>query len=246
MPATPPASSAVQRNVQPVRLTEESLTTLWPFKAKAAIFDFDGTIAHSLDIWKTVDDIFFARRGLTYAPDYAHQLSILGFEDGARYTIEMYGLNDTPEQICAEWNQLGRELYQTKVNLRPYAEAYVTALADMKIPIGLATTNRPYVLEAVAPRINLDALFPVRVYGQDVAHKTKQDPDIYLECARRLNVSPHECAVFEDIPTGIQTARRAGMTTVAVLTNPIHQDEEAVTQMADYIIEDWQIFKRLL
>ena len=58
------------------------------FAFRAAIFDFDGTLADSCDVWAQVDRDFFAARGLAYSPEYAETLALLGFEEGARYTVE--------------------------------------------------------------------------------------------------------------------------------------------------------------
>lgn len=221
------------------------LRDLCPFSYRGAIFDFDGTLADSLDVWKRVDDLFFSRRGLTYNPDYAEKLSTLGFEDGARYTIETYGLTDTPEAICKEWNELGCELYRTEVQLRPGAESYLRTLKQQGVPIALATTNDPSVIEAARPHIPLDELFPTRVHGCEVAHRTKDHPDIYLEAARRIAVEPCDCVVFEDLPTGIETAHAAGMTTVAVITGSTQQDVDRLVHHADYVIDSWLVFDNL-
>lgn len=59
------------------------------FAFDAAIFDFDGTLADSCRVWREVDRDFFEARGLTYTPEYGERLAVLGFEDGARFTIEI-------------------------------------------------------------------------------------------------------------------------------------------------------------
>ena len=213
---------------------------LWPFAFKGAIFDFDGTVADSLGVWKRVDDIFFARRGLTYSPDYAEQLSMLGFEDGARFTIEAYGLHDTPQQICDEWNALGCELYRTNVQLRPGAATYIEALHRRGIPVALATTNAPTVISAMEERVPLQKLFPIRVHGCEVEHRTKDHPDIYIEAARRIGVAPANCVVFEDLAAGLICARAIGMKTVAVYTETGRQNREELTELADYVLPGWE------
>lgn len=212
---------------------------LWPFAFKGAIFDFDGTVADSLDVWEKVDAIFFGRRGLTYKPDYAETLSTLGFEDGARFTIETYGLSDTPEAICDEWNDLGRELYRTDVTLRPGAARYIEALQEAGIPVALATTNHPAVINAMEERVPLEGLFPIRVHGCEVEHHTKEHPDIYLEAARRMGVAPMDCVVFEDLPAGIRCAHGIGMKTVAVFTNDSRQNKDSLVEVADYVLANW-------
>lgn len=207
---------------------------------QAAIFDFDGTLADSDGVWRRVDQIFFERRGLTFSDDYAEKLSVLGFEDGARYTIDAYDLDDTPEEVCEEWNQLGRELYATEVCLRPGAAAYVQALRAAGVPVALATTNAAEVIAAMEPREQVRSLFDARVHGAEVPHHTKDYPDIYLEAAARLDVEPGGCVVFEDILPAVLTAKRAGMRAVGVRTGSAHQKWELISKAADLTLDGWE------
>ena len=215
------------------------LDDLWPFSFGGAIFDFDGTLAESLEVCPRVDDLFSARLGMTYNADYAQRLSLLGFEDGARYTIDAYGLDETVEDSCREWNALGRQLYETEVVLREHAQAYLEALASAGVPVAMATTNDASVVGAMEPRVPVSRLLPVRVYGAEVAHKTKEHPDIYLEAARRMGVDPGDCVVFEDLPAGLICARHVGMHTVGGLTGAPDQNVELLTKAAELVIPDW-------
>ncbi|MBK8742470.1 MAG: HAD family phosphatase [Betaproteobacteria bacterium] len=60
--------------------------------------------------------------------------------------------------------------------------------------------------------------FDTAVGAADVRHG-KPEPDIFLEAARRMDVAPEQCLVFEDAPLGIEAARRAGMRAVALTTS---------------------------
>jgi beta-phosphoglucomutase-like phosphatase (HAD superfamily) len=44
----------------------------------------------------------------------------------------------------------------------------------------------------------------------------KPAPDIYVEAARRLGTAPERCIAIEDTPTGLASAKAAGMLTVQV------------------------------
>jgi beta-phosphoglucomutase-like phosphatase (HAD superfamily) len=46
--------------------------------------------------------------------------------------------------------------------------------------------------------------------------QSKPEPDVYLEAAKRLGVSPHECIAVDDSAAGIYSAARAGMCPIAV------------------------------
>jgi HAD superfamily hydrolase (TIGR01509 family) len=59
-------------------------------------------------------------------------------------------------------------------------------------------------------KIELHSLFDAIVAAEDTA-RHKPEPDVFLEAARRLQVTPTRCLVFEDTDIGITAARRAGM-----------------------------------
>ena len=212
---------------------------LWPFSFGAAVFDFDGTIARSGHVWSQVDHVFLESRGIEWTPDLSAELASRGFSKGAEYVIERYGLDETPEAICREWDAMGSELYPRLVELRPGAERYVRSLRAAGVPCALATTNDSRVLGSLAPRIDVEDLFDTVVYGNDVA-RDKNHPDIYLEAARRLGVPASSCVAFEDIAPALRSARTAGMATCAVCSGDETQDVPAVSAAADMLLCDWR------
>lgn len=208
-----------------------------PLGARAAIFDFDGTLADTAHIWYEVDHTFLSRRGLPYTPDYPTRLAALGFVGGAYYTIERYGLSETAEQICAEWTELSHELYRRTVVLRPGAKDYVQRLRSAGVPCALATTNDAAVLYDMR-HIDVASLFDACVFGAEVGCG-KDRPDIYLEAARRLGMDVCDCLVFEDIVPALRSARIAGAQTCAVRANDRSQAWDEAKKLADMWIEDW-------
>ncbi len=214
-----------------------------PAAFDAAIFDFDGTIALSGAVWHEVDVAFFARRGLPLEPDVPGKLAALGFEEGADYLIDRYGLEETPQAIMAEWDGLAGELYQTMVELRPGVETYVARLRRAGIGVALATTNHRDVIERLAPRIDVAEVFDEVVYAIEVG-APKSEPDVFLEAARRLGAEPGRTVVFEDIPIALATARRAGFATVGVASGDPTQDVAEVRAESDLLIEDWTDLSR--
>ena len=117
--------------------------------------------------------------------------------------------------------------------------AATEGLWEEGVPIALATTNDPYVLSAMAPRVDVAELFDAVVCGKEVAHATKDHPDVYLEAARRLGVDPAACLVFEDILPGVRSARGGGMMTCAVRCADPRQPREALRHEADLWLDSW-------
>lgn len=212
---------------------------LWPPAFQGAIFDFDGTVALTGGIWERVDREFLSARNLEYTSQFARDLSLLGFERGARFVVERFGLDEDPADICREWNRIGARIYAQEVSLRPGAAQYILTLRRTGVRCALATTNDANVIDSMKPRVDADLLFDARVHGSEVA-RTKEFPDIYLEAASRLGVDPGRCVVFEDIAPGLRSASLAGMTTCAVRSDDPGQDEKELARAADLWLDDWR------
>lgn len=65
----------------------------------AAIFDLDGTILDSMDVWEHIDELFLHKRGLSVPLNYVTEICSRSFEEAARYTIELFGLSESVESI---------------------------------------------------------------------------------------------------------------------------------------------------
>ena len=68
----------------------------------------------------------------------------------------------------------------------------------------------------------------------------KPAPDIFLTAAKRLGVTPSDCLVFEDAPSGMKAARAAGMAVVVV---PEPEMDKSRYTAADEILQSLQEFK---
>lgn len=85
----------------------------------------------------------------------------------------------------------------------------------LAVPIGVASNSDRWRLDLVLSSAGIRHLFDVTVAGDEVV-EPKPAPDIYLRVSELLGVSPGECIVIEDSPTGVTAARAAGMTVVVV------------------------------
>lgn len=92
------------------------------------------------------------------------------------------------------------------------------------IPYAIATSTLAAAAATKLALADLSERFPVVVTGEQVA-RSKPAPDIYLEAANRLGVSPARCVAFEDSDLGLEAAMAAGMRAVAVPDlKPVHPE----------------------
>ena len=89
------------------------------------------------------------------------------------------------------------------------------------VPKAIGSNAEVANIQFVLEHFGLKKYFDIIVDGYQVS-RPKPFPDIYLRCAELLGVTPGNCIVFEDSPTGIEAGRAAGMRLVGVETTPTH------------------------
>ena len=180
-----------------------------------ALFDLDGTLIDSADVWARIDAEFLRRRGLAVPDDYMCAVSSKKFSEAAVYTIARFGLDETAEALAAEWLEMARREYGSGVFLRPHAGEYLRWLKARGVKLGTVTGLPHSLAEAALKNNGVYALFDAFT-SADETPRGKEHPAVYLLAARRLGVTPADCAVFEDVPACLESARAAGMKIFAV------------------------------
>jgi HAD superfamily hydrolase (TIGR01509 family) len=202
---------------------------------KAAIFDFDGTIADSCYVWDAVDKHFFESRGMAMPSDYAKKISTYNMYDGAVFTKNEYSLPESLEDIMQEWQNGAIAEYEQNVSLKEGAKEYITKLKTEGIKIGLATSASPEFYIPVLKKNGIYNLFDAFADGNS-GMRSKSFPDIFLYCAKLLDTKPEDCYVYEDILPAVISAKSVGMFTTAVYEPKSNPDREQIQKIADRYI----------
>jgi HAD superfamily hydrolase (TIGR01509 family) len=76
--------------------------------------------------------------------------------------------------------------------------------------MAVASGSREEIVHRILKRIGLADVFD-HILGAEATDKHKPEPDVFQEAARRLNVAPEKCRVYEDADLGVEAAHRANM-----------------------------------
>ena len=205
---------------------------------KAYIFDLDGTLIDSADVWKNIDIQFLKKRGIDIPDEYAKMVSTMNFYDAAVYTKTRFGLDDTPEQMIKEWFDMALYEYANNIKALPYAREYLHKIRDEGAKTALATASHKELYTAVLKSNGIYECFDCFVTTDEV-ERGKGFPDVYLRAADILGYAPNECIVFEDIIEGIRGAKLGGFAAAAVINSFFPEDNKLMRSEADIYISDF-------
>lgn len=205
----------------------------------AVIFDFDGTLADSMWVWDEVDRVFLARRGIPYTDEFGEMIAVLGFESGADFAIEHFGLDENPEDIIEEWKASAEEGYATHVMLKSGALDYLRLCKEQGMPMAIATSLQRHLLEPALVNNGILDLFDVICVCDELQCGGKSNPTVYLEAARQLGVPAERCAIFEDVATAARSAKETGAYVVGVYDEHKQQATDELKSIVDLFITDY-------
>lgn len=189
---------------------------------QALIFDLDGTLVDSMpahfQAWCKAladqgqagvfpEDVFYAMGGRPTR-------DIVGIINGEQ------GLSLDPDRVAAAKKRHFLKSL-SKIELIPEVAAVAEKFRG-KLPMAVASGGSREVVEKTLQILGISDWFDEVVSSNEVK-QGKPAPDIFLEAAKRLDVEPGECLVFEDARAGILAAREAGMEVVTVPTH-LHLD----------------------
>jgi len=180
----------------------------------AVVFDLDGVIIDSEELWNEVRESLARERGGRWSAQAQANMMGMSSTEWSRYLHDVVGLTEPPEEINRE--VVSRMLASYSEGL-PLIDGAVDAVQRLAAHwrLGLASSSNRALIDRVLEVSGLAPYFEVTVSSEEVA-QGKPAPDVYLEAARRLGVEPARSVAIEDSASGIRSAHSAGMHVVAI------------------------------
>jgi HAD superfamily hydrolase (TIGR01509 family) len=193
---------------------------------EAVVFDLDGVLLDSEQVWDEVREVLVKERGGRWHDRAQAEMMGMSSVEWSRYMHDELGVPDTPEEISADVVRRLEEVYRKRLPLIDGAHEAVERLAACW-PLGLASSSNREVIDLVLDRSGLARFFRVTVSSEEVP-RGKPAPDVYLEAAGGLGVPPERCTAVEDSHNGIRSAKAAGMRVIAIPNQHYPPGEEAL------------------
>jgi pyrophosphatase PpaX len=202
---------------------------------KAVLFDLDGTLLDSSRaITDAVENVLKARGLRCNRNDVA---GMIGAPLENIFAVLVPNLS-TEEvwRLVLEYRKYYMAHHLERTSIYPLTRVLLTRLKARGYKLGIVTgKHREPVVDAL-DHFGISGFFDAVVTGYEVKNH-KPAPDIVLEAAKRLGVSPKECVVVGDSPLDVEAGRRAGSLTVAVLSD-LYSRNQLENAKPTVIVED--------
>jgi HAD superfamily hydrolase (TIGR01509 family) len=207
-------------------------------RSSTVIFDLDGTLIESEQIWRDVRRAFVVEHGGHWIDGAQERMIGMRTSEWARYVHDDLGVPLVPDAIAEQVVNAVAQALARNVPVLPGADGALARLAAA-FPLGLATSAARPVAETVLAKTGWSKYFAVVVSADDVA-RGKPAPDVYLRALELMEADPRHTAAIEDSANGIRSAYAARLAVIAVPNREFPPDRQALalaTRVLDTIGE---------
>lgn len=181
-------------------------------KMNYSIFDVDGTILDSMEVWNTLASRYIQSLDRIPEKKLDKIVSEMSLEQSAIYLKKHYRINKQEEVIISEVLNLISDFYKHEVKLMPGFKDFITHFDSMNV---IGTSCDEKLVKSALKRLG------VLDYFEDImtcskVNKGKDDPNFYLACAGVLKQKPENVFVFEDADYCIDAARKVGFKVIKI------------------------------
>ena len=182
----------------------------------AVIFDIDGLLINSEPLWNQAAAEIFRQYGIISTEEQYALTTGLRSKEFVTHWLLQHKIPSTEfERVEDKIVQLALKLIDKDATLMPGVEHIFQFFLKRDFKIGLATSSPAELIEWVKDKLGIRSFIQASCSAQHLPY-AKPHPQVYLDCAAALHVSPLACICFEDSVYGMTAAKAARMTCVVV------------------------------
>lgn len=177
-----------------------------------SIFDVDGTILDSMEVWNTLASQYVQSLGMVPEKNLDEIVSDMSLEQSATYLKNHYKISKQEERIISEVLNFISDFYEYEVNLMPGFKEFISHYDSINV---IGTSCDEELVKIALNRLGVLNYFEDIITCSKV-NKSKDDPDFYLACAQVLKQRPEDIIVFEDADYCIDVAKKVGFKVIKI------------------------------
>lgn len=180
------------------------------------IFDMDGLLIDSEPCWEEAGAETLKQYGIVLTNQQYQTTTGLRTKEWIDWWFTHFNI-DKSFSTAAGDTIVAQALEKIKADgvCMPGVEYIFNFFKERNFHIGLATSSPVELIKIVTEKLKIHHLIEAYSSAEELEH-SKPHPQVYLNCAEKLNVSPLQCVCFEDSFNGMISAKAARMKCVVV------------------------------
>ena len=188
---------------------------------EAIIFDMDGLLIDSEPIWREAEKEIFAEVGITLTDEMCFTTVGLRIDEVVNHWHAKFPWeNPSQEMVKEKVIDQVIELILQKGEILPGVIQTIEYFHSKNYPLAIASASSMRIIDAVTEKLKIKKYFTI-IHSAEFEEYGKPHPAVFISTAKKLNVLPQNCLVFEDSLNGVIAAKAARMKVIAV-PEPIH------------------------
>lgn len=201
---------------------------------KYAIFDLDGTLLDSSEMWQNLGSRYLALHGITARDDLSSVMKTMTMPESAKFLRENYSLSFSADEIVRQISRMMQDYYVRQVGFRSGAPKLLAFLRSRCVKMSIATAGDTSLGMAALRRLGVADFFSGAVSCAEYGAKTS--PEIFYAAAELIYAVYDETLVVDDSLHAVRTAKRAGFQ-VASVRDISERNQDELRRISDFYAE---------
>lgn len=202
---------------------------------KGILFDFDGTLANTIDLIVASFE-YSCQKVLGLKPARNNIINTIGLPLADAFIV-LTNAPDKLEELRAAYGWFNKEHHDAMIEPIPGVKALLAALKKRGFKIAVVTSKKPPMLQRGLDCLGLSQYIDAKVTVLDTEFGKPHPAPVLLGC-QRLGLEPQECICVGDSPYDMQSGRAAGTVTAAVKYTAFALDKVLLEGIPDFVIDD--------
>lgn len=198
---------------------------------KTAIFDVDGTLLDSMQMWINFGKDYLTLKGVEFPCDIDETIQYFSLRETAEYFSSVFGLG-TADDIEEDIKRVTEQFYFEKVRPKEGVTELLGILRENGVRMYVATATYSSLIRPALERLGLLSYFEGIVTCSDVGHG-KDCPDVFLAALDALDGELGSAWVFEDAMHAVKTAKKAGFSVCCIYDETEASNKEDLLSLCD-------------
>lgn len=229
---------------------------------KAIIFDFDGTLADTVGIWNEIDKVMIKELSgqnvalQTIQSDRENFINHNNhgkvYENYTSFLMAKYKIQKTLNDVINYRRTIALDYIINCIDYKESVAEVLKKLKQLDYKLVLATTTARRTIDNyntknqnLIQKAKLDEIFDYIISNDEITEK-KPSPQIYQKSLDLLKLNKEDCLVVEDSLEGVLAAKRAGIDVLNIPDSYSKSKQKEIDKLADYQIENFTEFLKLL